>query len=67
MNGRSMMATAIDALSTLHAGAPEMLFEGDFEVWYDVLPGGNGFIMLESKPVVLSQLKLVVNWATEFE
>ena len=37
------------------------------KVWYDVLPDGNGFVMLESEPVILTHLNLVLDWATEFE
>ncbi|MCZ6656886.1 MAG: TIR domain-containing protein [Gammaproteobacteria bacterium] len=66
MNGRSMMAAAIDVSLTIQAAEPQKLFEGNYEVWYDVLPD-NRFIMLESEPVVLTQLNLVLGWATEFD
>jgi TolB protein len=66
MNGRNMMAAAIDASSTIQ-GEPEKLFDGNYEVWYDVLPDGNGFVMLESEPVILTHLNVVLDWTSEFE
>ena len=66
MNGRSMMVAAIDVSSTIQAGEPQKLFEGNYEGRYDVLPDGNRFVMLESEPVILTHLNLVLDWSTEF-
>lgn len=66
MNGRSMMVAAIDVSSTIQAGEPEKLFEGNYEVWYDVLPDANRFVMIGYEPVILTHLNLVLDWSTEF-
>jgi serine/threonine-protein kinase len=70
-NGTSMMAVPIRTTPTFEAGAPRELFRGPFEDnwWgdrsYDVMPGGQQFLMFESDPASAPELRVIRSWSAE--
>ncbi len=65
--GATMMAVSIQFDPTLSVGTPKALFSGRYETSYDVMPGGEKFVMLARDPVELTELKVVVNWSAELD
>ena len=71
VSGNGLMAVAIQLKPELHAGRPELLFEGayDFENLgaignYDVFPDGERFVLMKSSmsSVEARTFHVVVNW-----
>ncbi len=65
--GATMMAASIQLDPTLSVGTPRALFSGRYETWYDVMPGGEKFVMLARDLAELTELKVVVNWSAELD
>jgi serine/threonine protein kinase/Tol biopolymer transport system component len=76
-NGNKMMAVEITSQPTFKAGAPRMLFEGQFEPGpfqianYDVSPDGQRFLMIkpdeQSSSSSPTQIVVVQNWFEELK
>jgi serine/threonine-protein kinase len=70
-DGTRMMVVPVRMAPTIEAGTPRVLFRGEFEDnwWgdrsYDVMPGGQQFLMFESDPASAPELRVIRNWATE--
>ena len=70
-----MMAVTVGLRPTFTAGAPRMLFQGNFGAsagirGYDVSPDGRRFLMVQQKerpPVSASEMILVQNWLEELK
>ena len=67
--GNVMMEAAIRTMGGLSAGAPARIFDGEWTLaqWfpYDVLPGGQRFLMVEqSRGAVPTRIDVVLNWST---
>ena len=67
--GNVMMEAAIRTTGGLSAGAPVRIFDGEWTLaqWfpYDVLPGGQRFLMVEqSRGAVPTRIDVVLNWST---
>jgi len=72
--GQRMMRVAIERSPRFSASAPERLFESPEYVWerqrnYDVLPDGNGFVMVRrgSATPATRSLRVVFGWFAELE
>ena len=64
----SLMSVAVrTARPTFTMGTPTKLFEGEFELEYDVSPDGQRFIMIErvKSETVTRQINIVLNWFEE--
>ena len=75
-NGDKMMAAEIIAQPSFSAGAPRMLFEGQYipspttSQNYDVAPDGQRFLMVkavEQAQVAPTQINVVLNWFEELK
>ena len=72
-NGRQVMAVEIEGTEGLTAGAPAVLFDGDFltSQWernYDVAADGQQFVMIADDPDAAEpQIEVVLNWFEELQ
>ena len=70
-----MMAVGVGLRPTFTAGAPRMLFQGNYGAsagirGYDVAPDGRRFLMVQQKerpPIRASEMILVQNWIEELK
>jgi serine/threonine-protein kinase len=68
-NGNKMMAVDIQTEPSFTAGRPRLLFEGQYEDWWDVAADGQRFLMVQSvepeQPA--TQIHVVLNWFEELK
>ena len=67
LQGDKMMAVSIDTKSSATVGKPVLLFEAKNAEEFDVLPGGQRFLMVkksEDQPVA-QQINVVLGWFDE--
>jgi hypothetical protein len=64
-----MMAVDIQTEPSFTAGRPRLLFEGQYEDWWDVAADGQRFLMVQSvepeQPA--TQIHVVLNWFEELK
>jgi hypothetical protein len=71
--GRRILSVAVETEPDFHASAPQILFEGPFELEtggfrnFDVTRDGQRFIMVLSEDEPLDRPVFVVNWAEELK
>ena len=71
--GGSMMAVTIATTPELRIGSPRELFRGQFledlygDRSFDVMPDGEHFLMFESNPAGVPQLRVIRNWVRELD
>jgi hypothetical protein len=72
-NGASMMAVTVRSGASLEVGTPRELFRGSFteDIYgdrsYDVMPDGEHFVMFQSNPDAVPELRVIRNWAAELK
>ena len=63
-----LFVAEVETEPELRIGTPELLFEGDFALYFDVSPDGQRFLMRSAGPwVVPQELQVVINWIEELE
>ena len=71
--GDQMMVVDITTEPTFRAGAPRLLFEGNFELssgtlpFYDISPDGQRFVMIKLEQQERAQINVVQNWFEELK
>ncbi|HLK34993.1 MAG TPA: hypothetical protein VKT29_17980, partial [Terriglobales bacterium] len=70
-DGNKLMAVPVQTTPAFSAGTPHVLFQGDFYVsghYYDATPDGKQFFFIKGAgpTTSVSQIDLVLNWASEF-
>ena len=72
-NGDKMMAVEITTQPTFRAGAPTLLFEGQYvqsgpgRANYDITPDGQRFLMIKLGKPGATQINVVLNWFEELK
>ena len=71
--GTALMAVPVEADSSFRTGAPELLFDGPFQIddaghtSYDVSPDGQKFLMIRNESAGRVELRVVLNLAEELK
>ncbi|MGQ0734394.1 MAG: protein kinase domain-containing protein [Acidobacteriota bacterium] len=60
--GQRMMAASIEPGAVSAAGAPRVLFEGQYALSYDVAPDGRFLMLRDEQPSNWTELRLVLHW-----
>lgn len=71
--GTDMMVVEVALGDELRPGAPRVVFAGDFALdnsghqSFDVAPDGESFVMHRIERVPLTEIRVILNWASELE
>ncbi len=66
--GNRWMSVEVETQPEFRAGNPVLLFEGTYDQHYDVAPGGDQFILVESElTAAQSRIQIVTNWFEEIK
>ena len=68
-NGKRIMVVPVQREPEFERGVPQVLFEGEYDPYYDVAPDGDRFIMVMSQELAgpLTHINFILHWFEELK